>query len=180
MNDPRTDNQTGLPSRAAFYEDLHRRLAQSHRFGTRLSALLLKIDKLGETVGDDEAATDLVMRSYSQFVRADVRDMDLVARFEVDTFGLMLPATELVYAAGVGDRVRRNVEANPVQLTGGKIGLTLSVGVAEAQKGDDVAALVERSAAALRVALADGGNTVRFHTGISIEPLPTVKTACVS
>jgi two-component system cell cycle response regulator len=172
MSDPRTDNQTGLPSRAAFCEDLHRRLAQSHRFGTRLSALLLKIDNLGEVVDGNASNTDLVMRSYSQFVRADVRDMDLVARFEADTFGLMLPATELVYAAGVGDRVRRNVEKNPIQLPDGKIGLTLSVGVAEAQKGDDVASLVDRAAAALRVALADGGNTVRFHTGISIEPLP--------
>jgi diguanylate cyclase (GGDEF)-like protein len=180
MNDPRTDNQTGLPSRAAFYEDLHRRLAQSHRFGTRLSALLLKVDRLSELVDDHESATDVVMRSYSQFVRADVRDMDLVAKFDADTFGLMLPATELVYAAGVGDRVRRNVEANPIQFPSGSICLTLSVGVAEAQKGDDVAALLDRSAAALRVAISDGGNTVRFHTGISIEPLPTAGPACVS
>ncbi|MCC7086113.1 MAG: GGDEF domain-containing protein [Pirellulales bacterium] len=180
MNDPRTDSQTGLPSRAAFYEDLHRRLAQSHRFGTRLSALLLKIDQLAEFVEDRGITADLVMRAYSQFVRADVRDMDLVARFDADTFGLMLPATELVYAATVGERVRRNAEANPIPLPIGRIGLTLSVGVAEAQKGDDAAAFIERSVAALQVALVDGGNTVRFHTGISIESLPTARSACIS
>jgi diguanylate cyclase (GGDEF)-like protein len=174
MNDPRTDSQTGLPSRVAFYEDLHRRLALSHRFGTRLSALLLKVDSLGEFIAENCIGSDVVMRAYSQFVRADVRDMDLVARFDDESFGLMLPATELVYAAGVGERVRRSVEQSPIQLPIGNVSLTLSVGVAEAQKGDDVAALLERSAAALRIALADGGNRVRFHTGMSIEALPTM------
>jgi diguanylate cyclase (GGDEF)-like protein len=174
MNDPRTDILTGLPSCTAFYEDLHRRLAQSQRFGTRLSALLLKVDRLAEYADDHEIDTDLVIRSYSQFVRADVRDMDLVARYDSDTFGLMLPATELVYAAGVGERVRQSVVKNPIQLLGSPINLTLSVGVAEAQKGDDVASLLERSAAALRMAEAEGGNRVRFHTGISIESLPTL------
>lgn len=177
MIDSRTDNPTGLPSRAAFYEDMHRRLAQSQRFGTRLSILLVKIDGLGEFIDGHSVSSDLVMRSYSQFVRADVRDMDLVARYDFDTFGLMLPATELVYAAGVADRVRRNVSANPVQMPDGPATLTISVGVAEAQKGDDEIALIERASAALRMASAEGGNCVRFHTGITIESLPSLAAA---
>jgi diguanylate cyclase (GGDEF)-like protein len=181
MNDPRTDNQTGLPSRAAFQEDLHRRLALSHRFGTRLSALLIKVDGMGEFIEENCIGSDVVMRAYSQFVRADVRDMDLVARYDSDAFGLMLPATELVYAAGVGERIRRSVQGNPIQLPIGTASLTVSIGVAEAQKGDDVKSLLERSASALRIALADGGNRVRFHTGISIEALPAATApACPS
>lgn len=180
MHDPRTDYQTGLPSRSAFCEDLHRRLALSHRFGTRLSTVLLKVDGLGEFIEENCVGSDVVMRAYSQFVRADVRDMDLVARYDTDTFGLMLPATELVYAAGVAERVRRNVQDTPIQTPIGNVSLTLSIGVAEAQKGDDVKSLLDRSESALQIALADGGNRVRFHTGMSVEALPATAPVCRS
>ena len=169
----RTDVQTGLPNRTAFCEDIHRRLAEAHRLGNRLSLMLIKVDNLGDLVlQHGPILGDLVLRTCTQFLSAAMRDMDLVARYTNDVFGIILPGTALVHATGAGERLRSAIENCPLRLLDRDIRFSISAGVAEAQPGEDLVSFMTRTEAAQNASLAAGGNKVHFHTGISVETLP--------
>ena len=134
----RTDSQTGLPNRTAFCEDIRRRLAETHRNGSRLSVMFIKVDNLSElTAQHGSLLGDLVLHTCTQFLSAAMRDMDLVARYEADVFGIVLPGTALVHATGAGERLRSAIEQCPLRVMDTDIRFSVSVGVAEAQPGED-------------------------------------------
>jgi len=168
----RTDSQTGLPNRTAFCEDIRRRLAETHRNGSRLSVMFIKVDNLSElTAQHGSLLGDLVLRTCTQFLSAAMRDMDLVARYEADVFGIVLPGTALVHATGAGERLRSAIEQCPLRVMDTDIRFSVSVGVAEAQPGEDMVTFIKRAEVAKDKSQADGGNRVHFHTGISIESM---------
>ena len=140
----RTDSQTGLPNRTAFCEDIRRRLAETHRNGSRLSVMFIKVDNLSElTAQHGSLLGDLVLRTCTQFLSAAMRDMDLVARYEADVFGIVLPGTVLVHATGAGERLRSAIEQCPLRVMDTDIRFSVSVGVAEAQSGEDLVTFIK-------------------------------------
>ncbi|HEY2760274.1 MAG TPA: GGDEF domain-containing protein, partial [Pirellulales bacterium] len=142
----RTDAQTGLPNITAFREEIHRRLSEAQRHGNRVSVLLVKIDNLAGLLKMRPASdADLILRSCAQFFTAALRDMDLIVRYDVDEFGVMLPGTSLANAAGVGHRLRTTIQQCPLRLRDDEIHFTLSAGVAEAQPSEDLASLLKRA-----------------------------------
>jgi diguanylate cyclase (GGDEF)-like protein len=172
LTETRTDPQTGLPNRTAFCEEIRRRLSEAQRHGNRLSLILAKIDNLSDTIRQrSQQDTDLMLRTCAQFFTAAMRDMDLVVRYDTDIFGIMLPGTALVNTTGVGQRLRTTIQKSPLRLRESEIHFTLSAGVAEAQPGEDLTAFLNRVEAATAMAVADGGDSVRFHNGIAVEPI---------
>jgi diguanylate cyclase (GGDEF)-like protein len=172
ITETRTDSQTGLPNRTAFCEEIRRRLSEAQRHGNRLSLILAKIDNLNDTILQHTPHdTDLMLRTCAQFFTAAMRDMDLVVRYDADIFGIMLPGTALQNTTGVGQRLRTTIQKSPLRLRESEILFTLSAGVAEAQPGEDVVAFLNRAEAATAMAVADGGDSVRFHNGIAVEPI---------
>jgi diguanylate cyclase (GGDEF)-like protein len=172
LTETRTDPQTGLPNRTAFCEEIRRRLSEAQRHGNRLSLILAKIDNLSDAIRQrSQHDTDLMLRTCAQFFTAAMRDMDLVVRYDTDIFGIMLPGTALVNTTGVGQRLRTTIQKSPLRLRESEIHFTLSAGVAEAQPGEDLTAFLNRVEAATAMAVADGGDSVRFHNGIAVEPI---------
>src|SRR5262249_52119916 len=102
-----------------------------------------------------------------------------VVRYDADVFGIMLPTANLVNATGVGHRLRNSIQQSPLRLREEIIQFTLSAGVAEVQPGEDLSALLARADEARMMASTDGGNCVRFHTGISVETSPEKEPALV-
>jgi diguanylate cyclase len=169
----RTDTQTGLPNRTAFCEDIRRRLAETQRHGSRLSLMFIKVDNLSElTAQHGSLLGELVLRTCTQFLSAAMRDMDLVARYDTDVFGIVLPGTALVHATGAGERLRSAIEHCPLRVMDTDIRFSVSVGVAEAQATEDLVSFITRAEAAKNTSQTEGGNRVHFHTGMSIESLP--------
>ena len=176
--DTRTDAETGLPNRTEFCEETRRRLAEMARHGGRLSVMLIEIDHLEKLVAQHgRPMEDLMLKTCTQFLTAAMRDMDLVARYDLAAFAVVLPGTPLMHAVGASERLRTAIEHCPLQLAGQRVKLSVSVGVAEAEVGEDSVSFVTRATDAHRVAIDAGGNRVFYHTGTSIEALPESEPA---
>jgi diguanylate cyclase len=166
----RTDFQTGLPNRTAFCEEVRRRVAESHRYESQLSLMLVKVDKFAGMSGrHGTPAVDLVLKTVSQFLTAGMREMDLVARYSEDVFSVLLPGTPLNQAVGVAERLRVAVARCPLRGKGFELRITISGGMAEVQRDDDSAGLLRRGEAALHSATYAGGDCTHMHTGAVIE-----------
>ena len=170
-DDPiRTDNQTGLPNRTSLCEEVRRRVAESQRYDSPLSLMLVKVNamnRLGALVG--ESADELVIRTVAQFLTAGMREMDLVARYYDDVFAVLLPGTPLSQAIGVAERLRTAVASCPLRGKEVEMRIAVATGLAEVFRGDDSAALLKRAEGALQGAVRAGREATFFHTGNEVE-----------
>jgi diguanylate cyclase (GGDEF)-like protein len=148
-------------------------MAEGQRHGNRLSLMLVKVDDLNSLAeGHGGNVADLVLRTCTQFLTAAMREMDLVARYDEDVFGIVLPGTALIHATGASERLRVAIEHCPLKVGSKDVRFTISAGLAEVQPGEDFVAFLTRAEDATNQSAEAGGNKVCFHTGISIESLP--------
>ena len=107
-----------------------------------------------------------VIFSTFVFTIDSMRNIDMVARFGGEEFVILLPGAGANDAEVVAERIRRRVQEMPILVSGTRIGLTLSVGVATLDADtvvpDD---LIERADSALYHSKSSGRNLVSTHTG---------------
>lgn len=126
-----SDELTGLPNRALFWEHLSRRLALAGRRQPGFAVLFLDIDdfkSLNDTLG--HAAGDLLLVEVASRLRAALRDGDITARLGGDEFLMLLD--EVSTEEGtlvVAERVLEVLRA-PYEIGTDRWMATASVGVA--------------------------------------------------
>jgi diguanylate cyclase (GGDEF)-like protein len=132
-----TDALTRLKNRRWFYSQSGQNLADCRRSGQDMSVLLLDIDhfkKVNDTYGHHAGDEVLVRvaRLLSQMVRGGDggRHGDSVARFGGEEFAVLLPETNKLGAAVLGERVRAAVEKEGIVVDGQRIPVTTSIGIA--------------------------------------------------
>ncbi|MHB8835011.1 MAG: diguanylate cyclase [Candidatus Methylomirabilia bacterium] len=136
----RTDGLTGLYNQRHFYAVLEAEINRARRQSRALSLLLVDVDdfkryndRFGHLAGDAALA-----RIASCLKRACRRDTDTAFRYGGDEFVLTLPETDRETAAGIAARVRS-------LLADEGIALTVSIGVAELHKGQDLKAFIREA-----------------------------------
>ena len=156
------DPLTGLFNRR--YAMTHAaRLARECAPGRALGVILADIDRF-KTVNDTwgHAAGDAVLREVGWRLQENVRGKDTVARIGGEEFLILLPdaATEAVPAAA--HRLCALIREAPIPLPDGRppISVTVSLGVALAEPGETIEAVIDRADKALYDAKAAGRNTV--------------------
>jgi diguanylate cyclase (GGDEF)-like protein len=108
----RTDPLTGLCNRRYFEERLHEEFARSKRYGSHLSLVMLDIDhfkRINDTFGHPFG--DEVLRGVAHTARAQLREVDLLARYGGEELVALLPETAPEAALRVCERVREAIEA---------------------------------------------------------------------
>ena len=154
----RTDRVTGLMNRRGAEDVLEREAARAQRFGSRVSVALFDLDHFKQ-VNDrhGHVAGDGALHAVGQVLAAAMRGVDVASRWGGDELLGILPATGLEGARSFAERVRAQVEhLDPALMHG----VTLSVGVAELQPGEDWADSVRRAAELLQDAKDAGRNRV--------------------
>jgi diguanylate cyclase (GGDEF)-like protein len=142
-----TDRLTGLASRRIWDEELPRELARARRYDAPLSIAVLDLDHMSAfNMLYGEAEGDRLLKESGALWRAQLREVDLLARLEDEEFGLVLPNCGLGEGIDVVDRVRA---ATPR-------GQTVSAGIARWDGEEPVELLVARAAEALAGAKAGG------------------------
>lgn len=157
------DALSGLHNRHWFNTIFPRQLDRSEITRRNLSLIMIDIDhfkefndRFGHLCGDQ--AIHLVGRVLMNHLRPT----ELAARYGGDEFVVLLPDNDMANAELVAERLRTEVTAAPIELEDqtGCPPLTISIGVAQAKRGDSPEDLLNAADAALFRAKAKGRNTL--------------------
>jgi len=167
-----TDPLTQLPNRRAFEAELLRRTVERRERAVPFCLLMVDVDyfktlndHFGHPMGDE------VLRRMAQVLPAGLREVDQVARIGGEEFAVVLPRTEIRDAAEIAERIRQAVAATVFAPELAHLKITVSVGAAEAAKGEEPKALVKRADEALYAAKHGGRNCTYCHDGQSCRPI---------
>ncbi len=125
-----TDSLTKLKNRRMFYTQAAQNLIACRRFGKDMSLLLLDIDhfkKVNDTFGHH--AGDAVLVVVANLLADMVRGVDTVARFGGEEFAILMPETNRLGAAVLGERIRSAIEREQISVDGQHIPVTVSIGI---------------------------------------------------
>ncbi len=169
------DELTTLPNRRSFKERLAREMAESRRYGHPLSVMVIDVDhfkKLNDREG--HAAGDEALVEVSRVLRSSLREVDMVARFGGEEFVVILSRTTEADAQKVGEKLRDAVLAIDAPWSAGQpLGhLSVSIGVAQLEEGEDAATVVQRADRAVYVAKKEGRNRVSLPPPPPSNPPP--------
>jgi diguanylate cyclase (GGDEF)-like protein/PAS domain S-box-containing protein len=163
------DSLTGLPNRALFNDRLIHAVERRGR-GEATAVYFLDVDRfkrINDSLG--HAAGDEVLYEIAARIQRTLRPEDTVARFGGDEFTVLCESVGgVLEAVGVADRLQREI-AQPLRAGGAELRLSVSIGVALAEPGEDVGCsrLVEDADAAMYRAKERGGDrTELFDTAM--------------
>jgi diguanylate cyclase (GGDEF)-like protein len=157
-----TDDLTGLYNMRAFSAILHRAFKQSVRHAHALSIVMIDCDNL-KTVNDTHGheAGNRLLQHAVRCIREELRGSDVVARFGGDEFIALLPETEGKGAREMAERIRRAIETTNMDVRGGEIHTTVSVGVASyPSDGGSLEVIIDKADKAMYRAKQQGRNKV--------------------
>ncbi len=158
--------QITMSNRTEFCIILARRLAEWRRGGATPSVVMVRLDGFSAIVGRyGQRAGALVMKATAQFLNAAIRDMDMVAHYETETFAILFPGTWLANVVDIAERLREAIAQCRLPTDRGELKFTVSVGGARALESDDARRLLERVQESLDTATETGGNCSMFHNG---------------
>lgn len=169
------DALTRVASHRVFQDRLVHECERAYRFGDTFMLLMLDLDNFHPVNNRHGHRTgDRILLELARRLRAQLREIDMVARFGGDQFAMILPHTFETGGLEVAERVRQNV-AGWVFLTadGVELRLTVSTGVCSyPHDGTTAPELVEQAHEALAFAKAMGGNQVQLSRELPSREAP--------
>jgi two-component system cell cycle response regulator len=152
------DGLTGVLNRRAFYERGEAELARIGRYGGHAAILALDIDhfkRVNDTWG--HKAGDIVLNAFANCVRGCLRESDIFGRVGGEEFCILAPNTESAGAAALAERILEVTRNQVLEVEGGSVRITTSIGISDLRKSDgSVADGVARADRALYKAKSSG------------------------
>lgn len=179
-----TDALTGLFNRNYFTQYLESQMKTHESFPDEapqksMSVIMMDIDffkKINDVYGHQ--AGDHVLKLTSDLMKKSFRKTDVVTRYGGEEFLAILPGTDFKGAAIAADKLRASVESNVFEFEGTKIPVTISIGVAQINLGNETGdQAVARADAALYSSKHNGRNQVSIHDGRSVVALKSIGSA---
>lgn len=156
-----TDSLTGVMNRRGITASLLDAMAQAERYSTPLAVAIGDLDNLKritETRG--ASAVDKALVHSASVIAESLRMPDKVGRYGTEEFLIVFPHTTLTQARKIADRMRNAVQKSKLRVDGTDLALTVSLGITQFQKGEDLEHLLSRAERALTQAKAGGRNFV--------------------
>jgi diguanylate cyclase (GGDEF)-like protein len=156
------DPLTGVANRRRFNDMLSHVATVSAQDGRHWSLAIVDIDHFKQ-VNDrhSHVVGDLALCAVAEVLRHAAPADHLVARLGGEEFALLMPDTDAVQAARIGERIRTAVQQRDYRGIAPDLAITISIGVATcAMRGVDAATIFQAADAALYRAKAWGRNRV--------------------
>ena len=155
------DELTGSPNRRVFMERLRSEIDRCSRLNTLLCLVFVDIDffkKINDEYGHQVG--DAVLKEIYARLEESLRPYDFVGRYGGDEFVMALPGTDAEGGVAAAERLRQSVREGA---QGKLAGVTISLGVAQLEKGMDADLLLGNADAALYRAKDRGRNRTEMH-----------------
>lgn len=156
-----TDPLTGLRNRRY----VRRHLESLLRSGASATVLLLDVDRfkpLNDRYG--HAAGDLALKEVAARLREHLRAVDVVARYGGEEFIVVMAGAGDEEATAVAERLRSAIAAQPIEVPGLMLPVTVSIGSAVTRGDADPDRLIAAADAALYRAKEQGRNRTEAAT----------------
>ena len=168
------DALTGFNNRRQLEERIKQEVSSAKRQKRDLCAIMTDIDffkSVNDTYG--HATGDLVLKTVSRVIKLQLRDYDIAGRYGGEEFSIILPYTRILEAKMVAERLRKAVENTKIDIskvnneTNDKnISVTISIGIAEYENGDDEHTILQKADKALYKAKEGGRNKAEIYENI--------------
>jgi len=156
-----TDALTRLMNRRGITVSLLDAMAQAERYGHPLAVAMADIDRfkeINDAHGHD--AGDKVLTEVASLLSDALRMPDKVGRYGGEEFLVVLPHTSLAQGRKIAERMRAAVNNWKFELDGKPVKRTISLGLTQFRKGEDLEQLLSRADQALYEAKNAGRNRV--------------------
>ena len=154
-----TDVLTEVANRRGLMQAFDVETARLERQGGELAVGLLDIDnfkKLNDTLG--HSVGDMALKTLAGHVQAQLRAVDIVARFGGEEFVVLLPGVPVDEAQVTLTRLQRTLSASLFMHDGREVFVTFSAGVTRFRPGEPLESALERADEALYEAKRAGKN----------------------
>jgi two-component system, cell cycle response regulator len=160
------DMHTELYNHNTLCRILKDELRRAMRYKNPLALLAIAIDNLHHSADEtDSNACDVLLKVAAQFLMKAVRDVDIPARYDRDSFIIVCPETNLDGAISLSGRLCTGIEAEEFPVSGQRSKLTVSIGMATfPDLADGYEKLLYLAFQALKDARHSGGNTFKIVT----------------
>jgi two-component system, cell cycle response regulator len=157
-----SDALTNLCSRRRWYELATLEVERFQRYRRPVSVLVADLDhfkRVNDTFG--HAAGDEVLKAFAQLLRDNSRKSDVIGRLGGEEFAILMPETPREAAHEVAQRIVSGCRSVTASGPASPVKFTCSIGVAEAQPGDNsIETVLAHADAALYDAKRDGRDRV--------------------
>lgn len=162
-----TDDLTGFLNRRGLLQSAKREVERAVRFHHPLSAMMFDVDDF-KRVNDEHGhlTGDRVLKAIAGRINTCLREMDIAGRYGGEEFMVVLLECDEENACQIAERIRRCVVDEPVVITGIRIPVSISIGVAGLEKGiKSLSRLIKSADQALYIAKNAGKNCVATLKG---------------
>jgi two-component system cell cycle response regulator len=162
-----TDPLTGLYNRRFLVAQLGPLVQRAQCGGGPLSVMAIDLDhfkKVNDTFGHNVG--DEVLKEFAMRLASNVRPSDFACRIGGEEFVVIMPATTGDVGCLAAERLRRHICGAPFHVSAPieRLDVSVSIGVAECQAGDDADSLLKRADDGLYEAKRAGRNRVMGKT----------------
>lgn len=178
-----TDPLTGLYNRRHFSKVLDQLFAEAQRHEKELSCVMIDLDgykQLNDSYGHQVG--DQLLVTAGKVICANMRRMDVAARYGGDEFVLLLPGAGPAESQTVAERIREEFRSASAGLLRRPIGVTMSIGIGSLSVSRPAGAdqLVALADTALYCAKDSGRDRIKAADLQTVRPLahpPTIAPA---
>lgn len=155
-----TDQLTGLHNRYQIREIFDFEVAQSKRYGTNLSIIMMDIDyfkQINDTYG--HVVGDQFLKDIAYILKNTLREAELIVRWGGEEFLIIVPKANLERVREIAERLRTTIEQNEFQNVGYR---TASFGITTFNENDSLDSMIIRADNALYTVKENGRNKVEY------------------
>lgn len=160
------DELTGIFNRRAFFETSEKQFAAARESANPFSVILMDIDhfkQVNDTHGHQVG--DLLLQHVVKVCQAELKEHAVFARYGGEEFVLALEGMSLLEGEALAERLRSQVESQPLEFQESLISVTMSSGVAKASvwQEETLYQLLNKADIALYAAKHEGRNQVKTY-----------------